>query len=174
MIHRPRIVAALAGLTTLVLLAAGCVEQDPTGVELQPASGLQVGSVAHAVIAPTMFHSGAYSRVIDGRGGLLHFGIGTLSFPPGAVSQPTVITARTDGITVAAAFGPHGLIFPANSNPTLTFFVPLNAAISAQGSIYYVDSRNIVLDDLGANFTSELGTVQTNVKHFSKFIFGAN
>ena len=174
MIHRPRIVAALAGLTAMVLLAAGCAEQDPTGVELQPAGGLQVGSVAHPVIAPTMFHSASYSRVIDGRGGVLHFGIGSLTFPPGALSQPTVITARTDGVTVAAAFGPHGLVFPAHSSPTLTFVIPLAASISAKGSVYYVDSRNVVLEDMGASFASEPGTVQTSVRHFSKFIFGAN
>lgn len=173
MIRLPRISAALTGLSAILILAAGCADRGPTEVELRPAD-LKVGEVAHALIAPVGFRAGSYSQVIGPKGGILYFGTGTLSFPAGAVAEPTLITAAVDGATLSVSLSPHGLTFPLKSRPILSFNVGLDLATALTGTILYVDQTNVVLENLGAVLSFQLGTARTPISHFSKFIFGAN
>lgn len=159
-----------AALAAILILAAGCGDHEPVGAELR--TELRVGEVAHAITAPTAFSAGTYSRTLGPDGGVLHFGAGRLEFPAGALARPTTITATVDGATIGAVFSPHGLVFPPHAQPTLVFYLGSDAA--TDGSILYVTPYNVVLEVLGGHVGANGFTVEANVGHFSKFIFGAN
>jgi hypothetical protein len=169
--HRRRF-SPRAALAAILILVAGCGEREPVGAELR--TGLRVGEVAQVITAPSSFGAGSYSRTLGPDGGILHFGIGNLQFPAGALERPTTITATVDGETIGAVFGPHGLTFPSNARPTLTFYVGSNAAVDGSASILYVTSLNVVLEVLGGRVGPTGYSVLTDIGHFSKFIFGAN
>jgi hypothetical protein len=130
--------------------------------------------VAHALIAPTTFRAGAFSQTIGPNGGVLYFGVGSLTFPADALREWTRITATVDGLTIGATFSPHGLVFPPGSQPTLTFYLGPMSRPQSGASILYVTDDGIVLENLGAALTSRSESVEAPVPHFSKFIFGAN
>jgi hypothetical protein len=161
-----------AALAAILILAAGCGDREPVGAELRTA--LRVGEVAHAISAPTAFGAGTYSRTLGPDGGVLHFGVGRLEFPAGALDRPTTITATVDGSTIGAVFSPHGLIFPPNAQPTLVFYINSTTSMDGSASILYVTPMNVVLEVLGGHFGSNGYSVEADVGHFSKFIFGAN
>lgn len=167
---RHRISSAVAGLASILILASGCGEPAPTEVGLRP-GGLQVGSVVTAARSAVPYLQGTYAAEIGPEGGTLHFGVGSLSFPQGAISSRTLITASVDGLTIGAEFGPRGLLFPAGSEPTLKFYVA--PPLQEMGRILYVDRHDRVLEVLGSR-ASESSSVQAELSHFSKYIFGAN
>lgn len=173
MIHRPRVVAALAGLTTLVLLAAGCAEQDPTGVELRPRDGLQVGSVAQILSAPTTYDHLQYAGLIGPQGGSITFGIGRIEFPAGAVTAVTPITATVSGNEMAVTFSPHGLVFPTRASPQLRLNLAGVSVEPERIEIIYVNSYGIIAEVLPTTVQVE-GSVSTPISHFSTYAMGAH
>jgi hypothetical protein len=108
--RRPVFSAVLGTVAGILILASGCVDQDPTAVQLKPAKAL---SAARA------YERGAYAASIGPSGGSINFPIGEIVFPAGAVSEETVITAKLDGRTLSVDFEPH-IVFPSGAQPTLT------------------------------------------------------
>lgn len=124
MTRRPYLSVPLAWLAGILILASGCMDQSPTATLLDPATvrePAQLPASVRPILASAPFAAGATSQVITPDGGSIHFGIGTITFPAGAVDRATQITAEVDGSSMAVAFGPH-LVF-SNAQPTLCFDV---------------------------------------------------
>ena len=157
-----------AALAAILILAAGCGDREPVGAELRTA--LRVGEVAHAISAPTAFGAGTYSRTLGPDGGVLHFGVGRLEFPVGALDRPTTITATVDGATIGAVFSPHGLIFPPNAQPLLSLDDPSRYGWAPQ--IVYVDAHGVILELMDTSY--DAGRALATLRHFSPYILAQN
>ena len=108
-----------SSLTAILILAAGCSDQAPTGAALETSH--QAVVLPEAGLAPSFSRDGATKKVIGPEGGEITAGRITISFPAGAVSTPTEISVAPDRKNLAVTFGPHGLQFPAGAEPTATF-----------------------------------------------------
>ena len=156
-------------LLVVAVVVAGCGEGVPTASELRP-EGLRVGAVARPVVSPVAFEAGVYRANIGPEGGVLRFGIGSLTFPSGAVAEPTTITAVVDGSVIGVEFSPHGLTFPRDARPSL-----LHVSQSVlHGGILYVDDSYRIIKVLPFELNAHIGTVGARIAHFSKYIFGAS
>lgn len=160
-------------LSMLVMaVVAGCGGGEPTAPALRP-DGLRVGAVAQAVWAPTVYQEGTFSRRIGPEGGTLYFGVGSLSFPRGALATTTTITAAVDGVRVAVDFGPEGLSFPSGARPTLGFQTGLNWS-SSDFQILYLDGAGRILSLLPTTWDPSSGQATTRLDHFSPYILAQN
>jgi hypothetical protein len=174
MIRLSRIQIVLASLAAVLIMAAGCGDRVPTGVDLRPEGGLKVGSVAHALIAPTTFRAGAFSQTIGPNGGVLYFGVGSLTFPADALREWTRITATVDGLTIGATFSPHGLSFPSTAEPTLELRTSLSSLGLSLPQIVYVDKDYTVLQILPTSLNGSGTQATTRLGHFSPYILAQN
>lgn len=175
MIRRLDLRFALAGLAGILILASGCMDQSPTALEPSASGEMQAalpGSF-RAVHATIGFAAGTTTATINPSGGSIDFGIGSITFPKGAVSHATTISATVDGTTVGVAFAPHGLTFPAGAQPTLTFDVG-TVDVPVGASVLYVDDDGNVLENLGGDFDALAQSVKVQLRHFSPYILGAN
>jgi len=153
-----------------MVVAAGCGDTSPVGVELR-VDGLRVGEVARAVRVGVPYGAGVYQAVIGPDGGVLSFGVGTLTFPAGALERPTMITARVDGYSIAADFGPSGLSFPAHSQPTLSFSLPSTNEVV---TIAYVDDDLRIRSLLETSIENRSMRARARLRHFSPYILAQN
>jgi hypothetical protein len=174
MIRLTRIQTVLAGLVAVLVMAAGCDDRIPTGVDLRPEGGLKVGSLAHAMIAPTTFRAGTFSQTIGPNGGVLYFGVGSLTFPAGALREWTRITATVDGLTIGATFSPHGLSFPSTAEPTLQLRGGWSSPGLSSPQIVYVDQNYTVLQILPTSLDGRGTRATTRLGHFSPYILAQN
>lgn len=163
MIRRRLFASAIASAAAILILAAGCAEQTPTAVTLEPTS-VQAGKAGIGKtisVLKSSHQAGTFSAVITPAGGTIDFGIGSITFPAGAVSRATAVSATVNGADLAVEFQPHGTTFPAGHEPTLTF----NAG--APGSIYYVDKAGRVLEALRTRFDGS--GIHAELGHFSHY-----
>jgi hypothetical protein len=174
MILRSRIQIALAGLTAVLVMAAGCGDRVPTGVDLRPEGGLKVGSVAHVLALPSRGHIGQNSRIIDARGGSVDFGIGRVVFPAGALARPTLITAVTANATRAVTFSPHGLVFPAEAQPELHLKTSGIPTPFESLRIIYVNPNGYIAEILPTAIDVSTGTAVSAISHFSTYAMGSH
>lgn len=159
-------------LLMIAVLVAGCGQGVPTASELRP-EGLRVGAVARPVVSSVAFDAGVYSGTIGPEGGVLEFGVGSLTFPAGAVADPTTITASVDGSNIGVEFSPHGLSFPPDARPSLSLDVPSDE-MPRSSQIVYVDSEHIVLQVLETKFQIPSGSATARLDHFSPYILAQN
>lgn len=168
---RPSARRAVPSLAAILILAAGCSEPGPTAARLEPgtltASAGEVGGMARVLQAS--YRAGTYSAVITRNGGTLDFGIGSISFPAGAVSRTTRISATVDGRSLAVNFEPHGTVFAAGHEPTLTFGVP---GVGQAVEIEYLSDSGAVLERLATGTDTLTGTIFAQIKHFSPYAAG--
>jgi hypothetical protein len=176
--RRTRVCSTLAGvLTGILILASGCTDAGPTGVELRSTEIAAsrhplVGTKARPLTYPTAGRPATYSSIIGPAGGILEFGIGSITFPAGALSRFTRISASIDGSTAGATFGPHGTVFPVGALPVLTFtYAGLNAD-PASLQIQYL-SGHIVTEVFSTTADLAERTASANIFHFSPYILGA-
>ena len=174
MIRLSRIQTVLAGLAAVLVMAAGCGDRVPTGVDLRPEGGLKVGSVAHALIAPSRSHIRESSRIIDARGGSVDFGIGRIVFPAGALAQPTLITAVTADATRAVTFSPHGIVFPAEARPELRLGISGIPTPLENLRIIYIDANGYIAEILPTAIDISTGTAVSAISHFSTYAMGSH
>jgi hypothetical protein len=160
--RRPVFSAVLGTVAGILILASGCADQSPTAVQVRPAKALS---------AAKAYQSGSFTMSIDPSGGTFSFPIGHISFPAGAVSETTTITATLDGRTLAVEFEPH-MMFPDGAQPTL--------AMSVTGLKVNFDGVHFlhVADD-GATISTfrpivENGIASINVEGFSRWILAAD
>lgn len=169
--RRVRFSSASALVLSLLALVAGC-GAEPTAPTLRP-DGLRVGEVAQAVWAPVVVPAGLYARHIGPEGGTLYFGIGSLSFPRGALTRTTYITAAVDGFRSGVDFGPEGVSFPASARPTLGFRV--GSVTNTDGlQVLYLDDDGRILSLLPTSVQSSEGLAVARLDHFSPYILAQN
>lgn len=158
---RPVLSAVLGTVAGILILASGCTEQGPTAIQLQPATALS---------AAKAYQNGSFTVRVGPSGAVFGFPIGQVTFPSGAVSQETTITATLDGRTLAIDFQPH-IIFPAEARPTLRISVAglgvssdrlQFAHISDEGTVSWF--RPVIAD----------GYASVNVEGFSRWILAAD
>jgi hypothetical protein len=176
MTRRTSIRSVLSSASAILILAAGCADQSPTAVQLDPvsvsAAKSAVGSLAKVVKAGQKYEAGTYSAVITPAGGTIEFGIGSIEFPAGAVSQATQISATVDGEDLKVEFAPHGLQFNAGSEPTLTFNT-VGISAPSNAAIFYVDSSGTILEGVATIVDISADSAFGRIGHFSAYTYAA-
>lgn len=171
MARRPLFKAAVP-LAAILILAAGCGDHSPTAVSLESSSIAEARSGAKANVVSHQHESGTYWANIGKHGGTLDFGIGTISFPAGALEKTTKITAVTDGETMSVTFGPHGTQFPVSAQPTITFQVG-DSGVPAGAHIAYVNGDDEIIELVVTEWNSSGTAVSGKLPHFSKLVLAA-
>jgi hypothetical protein len=177
--RRTRVCRALAGVVTgILILASGCADAGPTGVELRSTAEISssrhplVGTRAEPLAYATPGRPATYSSIIGPAGGTLDFEIGSITFPAGALSRPTRITAAIDGVSVGATFGPHGTVFPVGREPELRFRFAGLEIESVSLQIQYLSG--VLIDEVLPTTIDLVGrTASAKIFHFSPYILGA-
>jgi hypothetical protein len=93
-----------------------------------------------------------------------------ITFPAGAVSEPTVIAVTAGGSLIRLRFEPHGLTFPANAAPRLR----LSAAgsllsLTLETAILYADEAGQPLEVLSTRVSLLGNWAETPLRHFSHY-----
>ena len=112
-------------------------------------------------------------KTIGPSGGVLRVGPHTLAFPPGALSQNTVITAEAPVSKYAqVTFKPHGLRFTNSMKPVLTMsYAHCDGLLSViKPKIVYVDKDLKILEWLLSLNLSYNKTVSSPLNHFSSYM----
>jgi len=148
--------AALAG----ILIAIGGCSENPSA-----ATGYQF--IHRASRGPLADVSGTSSAVIDARGGSVVTPLGDrITFPAGALTQPTTITVRSSTEYVGVEVEPHGLRFTAGREPVLTLnSAGANVAGYRSLDVVYVGDSGNVEDVLRTQASN--GTLTATLPHFS-------
>lgn len=164
---RFRLGSTLAVAAGILIISGGCAES--------PSAPVQVGDgleLLRAPESPSLARSGAgdaRSRVIGPEGGAIELSTGhRLTFPAGAVAQPTEIGMRVDGGYQGVRLSPHGLVFPADAEPVLELKA-VGAGVERRNlSVVYVDEANSILEVLPT--TRHGSELSVNLEHFSGYI----
>lgn len=170
-----RVRAALSAMAAGILIAiGGCTEQSPT-VVADPDVGdyrlLEVGNPAGG--APLeLFGPVRVTKVIGPDGGVLEITGGhTLTFPAGALSEPTTISARVDTRYLGADFGPEGLRFPEGRNPVLKLnYSHLGAIPYRSIAVGYIAPTGRILEVLDTEVDPAGKTLAARLSHFSGYV----
>jgi hypothetical protein len=170
MARRPLFRAA-SSFAAILILAAGCGDHTPTAVQLEGSNALTASAAKgpKANVVKTTFAAGSYATVIGPQGGTIEFGIGKLVFPAGALTQPTRITATTDGSTLGVEFGPHGLVFASASSPQLVMTTAGFAGDASTLRIVYVDKHGYVLEEVATVADIDRNQLRARLTHFSTY-----
>lgn len=152
----------------LAVIAGGCADTPSAPVvEDGQLQLVLLSAPASATFARGGNHEA--SEVIGAEGGTIKIPGGhTLTFPAGALSEPTLIEARASAREVGVEFSPHGLQFPVGNEPVLTFNLQKAAQLPAFLAVGYVVNGQIV-EVLRSNVDVEGGTISASLKHFSKY-----
>lgn len=158
--HPLRLALSLA--LGILITIGGCSESPSDASRLEPVGASYAKGSTISLTSAT--------ALIGPEGGEITISGGhSLSFPSGALSEATLITAKSDLVFLSIEFGPHGLTFPADKAPTLT--MSYENARNDLGTLHIV-----YLDDLG-RITEVLPTtddraakkVRADVTHFSRY-----
>jgi hypothetical protein len=154
---RSALTLAVAGI---LIAIGGCSDSPSAAPELRFVQAPETPSHLRATVA---------SGVIGVAGGTLRTNEGhQITFPAGAVSQPTRITIQGYRDVAGVELQPHGLVFPAGSEPELTLRSGKRAGTSGL-AVAYVDETGTVAEVLPA--TPLPGNrVATRLQHFSGYI----
>lgn len=158
--QKNRFRAAALALAGILIAIGGCDRASSPAADWQALS--RTGSLARFDVSGS-----SASAVIGAKGGTLVTSAGDrITFPAGALSQPTEITITSSSTEVGVQILPHGLHFPAGRQPELT----LNTAGSNAASFHHL---NVSYVDEGGNITEVLdaslgtGTLTASLPHFS-------
>lgn len=116
------------------------------------------------------------SRVITAEGGVVELESGhRITFPAGAVAEPTLITMTAHPTYLGVEMQPHGLSFPEGREPVLSISY---AGVSVSGyrrlSIVYTDDAGNILEVLATTRQFQHHTVSARLQHFSPYIVGGH
>jgi hypothetical protein len=113
-------------------------------------------------------------KIIGPSGGVLRVGPHTLVFPPGALSQNTVITAEAPASRYAQVkLSPHGLKFTnwwAKPMLTLSYSHCSGLLSTLPKRIVYVDANFSILESLLSLDLSRYKSVSAPLDHFSSYV----
>jgi hypothetical protein len=167
--RRPLVASLVSSLAAVLILAAGCGEQNPTASHLEPTglAAAREGVGRRAQVVKTRYPAGHFARTIGPDGGTLSFRIGTLTIPKGALSERTRITADVNGEDLAVEFQPHGLTFRPGHEPALEINFRNVQTSENLLHIQYVDSLMNLLESLPTSTDRATMIARTHIKHFS-------
>ena len=156
--------AATLALAGILIGLGGCAE-SPSAPAAKGAGAYQVLQVAAGA---RMDAFGSASAVIGPEGGVVSApGGATLSFPAGALAEPTTISLAPVAGVVGVEVQPHGLTFAAGYEPTLTLpYVGANVAGLSRLSVVYVDGGAIT-EVLSTSVSTGAQTLTARLPHFS-------
>jgi|GEM_PF-1854912 len=165
--------AALSVLAGILITIGGCTEHPSTaGVDTeQQLRQVRLSTPSGGPVANLGTLSEQYGQVIGPEGGTVNIKGGhKLVFPEGALSEPTLITARPGRVFVEVEFGPHGLQFPEGREPVLTLNYKGAVNVRDEGSllIAYMQGR-AVSEVLTTEVDTSAKTVSGQVRHFSRY-----
>lgn len=114
--------------------------------------------------------SGSASAVIDARGGTLKTATGDrITFPAGALTQPTLISITSDGQYAGVELEPHGLRFTAGREPVLRLNVANSDANAYRNvDVVYVDESGAIAEIMPTERKGD--TMETHLRHFSGYL----
>lgn len=102
----------------------------------------------------------------------------SLFLPVGALLEPTTIRATVEGGLVQVEFGPHGLLFPALAQPTLTLSYAGAAGVTDADAgdllVVYVGEEGEVLEVLETTADTAADVVRTRIGHFSTYVLATD
>jgi hypothetical protein len=159
MLNRSLRTSALA-LAGILIAIGGCTDTPSSSADWQALS--RSGPQARFDISGS-----SASAMIGASGGTLVTSAGDrITFPAGALHQPTLITITSSSEHVGVQILPHGLQFPEGRQPVLT----LNTAGSNAESFHslnvsYVNDAGNITEVLSASVGS--GTLTASLPHFS-------
>jgi hypothetical protein len=162
---RFRLGSILAVAAGILIISGGCAESPSAPVEA--GASLELLRMPQG---PSFARSGSESRsqVIGPEGGVIELAAGRLTFPAGAVSQPTEIGMRVDGEYQGVHLSPHGLQFPAGAQPVLELRAVGSGAERSNLTVVYVDDARQILEVMS---TARQGSrVITHLEHFSGYL----
>lgn len=158
----------ISSLTAILILAAGCSDLTPTALERE--TSYDAVTLPRAEVAPSFSRLGSASKLIGPEGGEIRKGRVTISFPAGALSEPTEITVTPDAQNLAVTFGPHGLQFPAGHEPVASFSYAGIANLPEHDlTIFYIGQSGEVLEKLTASVDTKAHSVSAALRHFSVY-----
>lgn len=170
-----RMRAALSALAAGILITiGGCTDQSPLAK-----STPEVGAGYEPIRIQTPVSGASFNRVADLRaektigaeGGVLQLPGGhTLTFPAGALGEPTLIRGRVDSEYLQVDFEPHGIQFPRGREPLLTLSLQ-NANVSGFKSLtvtYVVGNQ--ILEVLPTDVNLGAATANARLRHFSGYL----
>jgi hypothetical protein len=170
-----RMRAVLSAITAGILITiGGCTDPSPLA---KPT--LEVGSGYEPIRIQMPVGGATFNRVaglkaektIGTEGGILQMPGGhTLTFPAGALGEPTLIRGRVDSEYLLVDFEPHGIQFPRGREPLLTLSLQ-NADVSGFKSltVTYV-AGNQILEVLPTDVNVGAATANSRLKHFSGYL----
>jgi hypothetical protein len=160
---KPTFRAAALALAGILIAIGGCTE-NPSAANayhfLRRSQNVRFDATGSATA----------SAVIDARGGVLVTSAGDrITFPAGAVTQPTRITITSDPQYAGVELQPHGLTFTPGREPTLQLSTAnTDAATYGSLGVAYVDDSNAVQEVLPA--VTVASNLVTNLHHFSRYL----
>jgi hypothetical protein len=156
--------AAAAALAGILIAIGGCAESPSA-----PAEQLQL---LRTPLAPSFSRAGSSaSAVIGSEGGSLQTEAGhRIVFPAGALSEPTEITMSTVSGYAGVDLQPHGLVFPATAQPTLTLnYEAAQTAGLHQFTVVYVDESGSIAEVLATRGLGD-SRLRSVLQHFSRYL----
>lgn len=158
----------ISSAAAILILAAGCSDQAPTSAQLD--AGYQAVALPFDGPTPSFNRSGGVRQIIGPEGGEILAGRVGIKFPAGALAEPTAITVSPSTRSLAVTFGPHGIQFPAGSEPTVTFSYQGVTNVAERGlMVLYVSDTGTVLEKLATTVNSESKSVTAKLQHFSAY-----
>lgn len=168
MFRRTFLVRLLSGLGAILILATGCSDLTPTNPQLD--TTYRRVALPTAERGPSFSLSGTAGGVIGPEGGSIQAGRVTITFPAGALAEPTEITVTPDADYLAVVLGPHGIQFPAGHEPTLTFsYEGIDGLPEQDLTIYYLSDSGVVLEQMRATVDLSTRSVTARLGHFSEY-----
>lgn len=167
-----RLSVRAATLAAAIVAAAACADQTPLGSD-RADTGFQLlrapAAVQPAATTDTDGTSSSSARVIGPEGGTLQVGAHRIVFPAGALTQPTEIRMTLDDEYVGVELEPHGIVFPAGREPTLTLgYAGVDASNFASLAVAYVED-DAISEVLPTRRDAQAQTVQARLRHFSLY-----
>lgn len=179
MSKRPLLLRVVLSFAAGILITIGGCAEHPSTVTPESEQLQQVRLSASG--ASALFSKGGsdeVSQVIGPEGGTLSIPGGhSITFPAGALSEPTEIKAKPDEVFIEVEFGPHGTQFPAGYEPLLTLSYANAVNVTDPGSLviaYKEKEGALVTEVLATQVDLGAKTVSAEIQHFSRYAMGAN
>ena len=156
-------------LVVLAVAVAAACSNDATGPSPIEAESALV--LNHRLAYCTPQPLGVVSEVIGPDGGTLRAGRHKLTFPVGALKEPTLITMTTPRDTLSqVVFEPEGLTFPIGREPELTMsYRECRLPLVALKEIVYTDDNYQVREHLLTLDNPLAGLLSARLRHFSRY-----
>ncbi len=153
---------ALSLVLGILITVGGCSESPSNASRLEQ---LEASYAKGSTVVGS-----SVSQVIGPEGGTLEIPGGhSLSFPGGALTEPTLITAKSDLVFLSIEFGPHGLTFPAEKAPTLTMSYANARHDVGTLHIAYLDDAGRITEVLPTTDDKAAKKARAEIGHFSRY-----